>query len=120
MEKLDKLFRETPGVDIAPDDRIVIFSDLHMGNGGKMDDFFHNGRLFQSILEQYYEKEDYKIVLNGDIEELHRFSLRAVTSRWKDIYKALIRFHHRRKSWGRCVSVPGKAGVVQGVEIPCG
>jgi len=97
MEKLENLLRETPAVKIAPDERIVIFSDLHMGNGGKMDDFLHNGRLFQYIIEHYYEKEDYKMILNGDIEELHRFSLRSVTSRWKEIYKILIRFHNRRK-----------------------
>jgi len=97
MEKLDKIFRDTQEEEITADERMVIFSDLHMGNGGRMDDFLHNSRLFKDILEQYYEKHDYKLVLNGDIEELHRFSPRVITSRWQEIFGVFLKFHGRQR-----------------------
>ncbi|MCU0290332.1 MAG: metallophosphoesterase, partial [Acidobacteria bacterium] len=97
MEHLEKLFKNTSAVDITDSDNLVIFSDLHMGDGSKTDDFLHNGLFFQNILENYYEQNDYKLILNGDIDELHRFSLKAVTSRWQDIYKVFKRFHDRQQ-----------------------
>jgi UDP-2,3-diacylglucosamine pyrophosphatase LpxH len=96
MEQLEKIFTNTPAVNISDSDDLVIFSDLHMGDGSKMDDFLHNGPLFQYILEHYYEKKNYKLILNGDIEELYRFSLKAVASRWQELYKVFKRFNNRR------------------------
>ncbi len=96
MEQLENIFTNTPAVNISDSDDLVIFSDLHMGDGSKMDDFLHNGPLFQYILEHYYEKKNYKLILNGDIDELHRFSLKAVTTRWHELYKVFKRFDNRR------------------------
>ncbi|HLP59976.1 MAG TPA: metallophosphoesterase [Candidatus Deferrimicrobium sp.] len=94
MEQLEKIFINTPAVDITDRDKLVIFSDLHMGDGGRMDDFLHNAPLFKHILENYYEKKNYKLTLNGDIDELQRFSLKKVTTRWQDLYKIFKRFHN--------------------------
>lgn len=95
MEKLEKLFSEAFTVDISNRDRLVIFSDLHMGDGGRMDDFLHNGEFFKHILEHYYEKQEYKLILDGDVDELHRFSLKAVYRRWTDLYTIFKRFFDR-------------------------
>ena len=97
IEKLTKLFEDTAIVDIGDNDRILIISDLHMGNGRKMDDFRHNGTFVQYVLENFYEKTGYQLILNGDIEELHRFSPKTITLRWKEIYKIFKRFQQRRR-----------------------
>jgi UDP-2,3-diacylglucosamine pyrophosphatase LpxH len=96
MKTLEKLFANTPNINISDNDELVIFSDLHMGNGSKIDDFLHNGLLFQRIIEDYYEKKNFTLILNGDIEELQRFNLKSVTKRWKEIYEIFKRFYNRR------------------------
>lgn len=97
MERLEKIFKNTLVIDISDRDSLVIFSDLHMGDGSKMDDFLHNGTFFQHILEHYYEKKDYKLILNGDIDELNRFSLKAVACRWQEVYNVFKRFHDQQR-----------------------
>jgi len=97
VEKLNKLLKETSVLNISDLDKIVIISDIHLGNRRKMDDFFHNGPFFKYVLENYYEKENYHLILNGDIEELHRFSLKEIAFRWKDIYKIFKRFYKQGK-----------------------
>jgi Predicted ICC-like phosphoesterases len=89
---LHKLFQEAPEIRITDEDKIVIFSDLHMGNGGRHDDFLPNSDFFKYILEQYYLKNHYRLILNGDIEELQRFSLKQITHQWHQIYQLFGRF----------------------------
>ena len=50
-------------------DRYVIFSDLHKGNRHpKIDDFQRNESIYNQALHHYLN-QDYRLVLNGDIEE---------------------------------------------------
>lgn len=54
-------------------DRYVIFSDVHKGNGQKVtDDFCHNEKTYEAALD-YYVNQDYRLILNGDIEECWKF-----------------------------------------------
>ncbi|MDR2096482.1 MAG: metallophosphoesterase [Treponema sp.] len=73
-------------LDISGGGRVLIISDFHMG-GGRHDDLAHNGALVQKMLEQYYFKNDWMLVLNGDIEELQRFSLESIREQWPDLYR---------------------------------
>ena len=41
---------------VIDDDRIVIISDLHMGNNTRRDDFRKNADLFELALKKYYQK----------------------------------------------------------------
>ena len=66
-----------------PEDRWVIYSDLHMGNGGRNDDFARNAAMFHSTLEEYYLPRGFKLILNGDVEELQKFTWRQIYGRWK-------------------------------------
>ena len=91
-ESLTKLFQEVPNLTITDRDKIVVFSDLHMGNGGKQDDFLPNSVFFKYILEQYYLKNNYKLILNGDIEELQKFSFKQITEKWRDLYQLFSQF----------------------------
>jgi predicted phosphodiesterase len=65
--------------------RALIISDLHMGTG-KRDDLADNGELLISLLEDYYFPQGWHLVLNGDIEELQRYSLERIRKSWKRLY----------------------------------
>jgi len=97
QKRLNSLLKTAKKKDIQPDDKLVIFSDLHMGNGGKGDDFVKNGDFFYYILENYYLKNKYQLILNGDIEELQRFSLKKIIKRWQKIHDIFNIFHQKGK-----------------------
>ncbi len=95
LRKLDRLYAQAPVVKLGQGQGLAVFSDLHLGDGGKDDDFAKNGRLFAEALEKHYAPAGSLLVLNGDVEELARFSLAAVASRWLDIYRAWQAFADR-------------------------
>ncbi|WP_425390147.1 hypothetical protein [Ekhidna sp.] len=91
--KLDKLFEQSPSFDIHSQKRWVIFSDLHMGDGGSTDDFKQNSGLFISALEKYYLKKDHALILNGDVEELQRFQVKKIVNKWRQVYDLFDQFN---------------------------
>ena len=78
-------------------DRWVVFSDLHMGNGGRRDDFVGNSDLFHRVLEDYYGPRDYGLILNGDVEELHKFGWRQIAAAWRRTYGIFDAFNDSGK-----------------------
>ncbi|MCK4836380.1 MAG: metallophosphoesterase family protein [Candidatus Aminicenantes bacterium] len=96
IKRLTKLAATAPRKKISNRNKLVIFSDLHMGGGGKKDDFVSNSDLLIYILEHYYEKKDFTLVLNGDVEELQRFSFNKITGRWKKVFEIFSRFSKRK------------------------
>ncbi|WP_421875127.1 metallophosphoesterase [Marinoscillum sp.] len=91
-QNLDKLFEASPKLELKDEDKWVIFSDLHMGDGGSTDDFKTNSDLFKTALDQYYLKHQYSMVLNGDVEEMQRFRLKKIVKQWESVYKLFDRF----------------------------
>ncbi|WP_436515005.1 metallophosphoesterase [Ekhidna sp. To15] len=91
--KLNKLFDASPTIELSARKRWVIFSDLHMGDGGATDDFKRNAKLFRTVLNEYYLSNDYALILNGDVEELQRFQLRKIIDKWKAIYELFDAFN---------------------------
>lgn len=91
-KNLDTLFKNAPSIKIGKEDKYVIFSDLHMGDGSRKDDFLHNSSLFSFVLENEYLNKDFKLILNGDVEELQRFSYSAISERWKSVYHLFDQF----------------------------
>ena len=100
---LQSLYNDAPEIKLRGRDRLVIFSDLHVGNRRRGDDFLKNAQLFMHVLEQSYLPRGYTLVLNGDIEELLRFSLGEVESRWPDLFALFGRF----RDAGRLYKVVG-------------
>ena len=96
MRNLEELRSRSPERTIRPRDRIVIFSDLHMGDGGRTDDFVHNGDLFTEVLRSYYAEEDYHLILNGDVEDLQRFPMKSIVRRWPHVYTAFAAVARRK------------------------
>jgi UDP-2,3-diacylglucosamine pyrophosphatase LpxH len=87
QRNLQDLFNRTAITRLTDSDRLVIFSDLHLGDGGKTDDFLTNSDMFGQVLSEYYRSRGHTLILNGDIEELQRFRLQAILRRWESIYQ---------------------------------
>lgn len=83
---LDSLFSNATRIPFDQKEKYVLFSDLHMGNGGKSDEFKKNAQLFESVLREQYLPHGYSLILNGDIEELQKFSLPEIRSAWLEVY----------------------------------
>jgi UDP-2,3-diacylglucosamine pyrophosphatase LpxH len=92
---LQAMLDATPAAPLSGRDRLVILSDLHMGDGGPQDDFRHNGDLVLAVLRGHYLAGGYSLVLNGDVEELQRFRLADVHARWQK-HLSLFREFERR------------------------
>ncbi len=96
-ENLYTLLKEAKEYTPGPEEKIAIFSDLHLGDGGSKDDFKKNSRLFRTVLQDYYLKNNYTLILNGDIEELQKFPLSIIIKRWKKIYRIFKEFKNRNQ-----------------------
>jgi predicted phosphodiesterase len=73
-------------LDLSRGGKFVVLSDFHMG-GGWGDDLEYNGGLLASLLEHHYLAGDWRLILNGDIEELQKYSLDAIRFRWQNLYR---------------------------------
>ena len=83
-------------LDISAGAKALILSDVHMGSG-RRDDLIENGDLLISLLENYYLAQGWYLVLNGDIEELQRYSLDRITQRWKHLYRIFSLFANQNR-----------------------
>jgi len=95
QKRLERLLRAAPELAPGPDHRLVIFSDLHLGDGGGNDDFKKNADLFLAMMRRHYLEKNYTLILNGDIEELARFSLARIATRWLEVYGVWAEFAAR-------------------------
>lgn len=88
---LDKIRNNALKIDHAEHKKVVIFSDLHLGNGSRKDDAKHNKKLLESVFNNYSEN-NWSLILNGDIEELGKFNLKKIISEWKILYSIIDEF----------------------------
>ena len=95
FDNLTTLFWSTSVTPLSRDAKIVIYSDLHLGNGGRTDDFLPNSQMFIHTLRDYYLARGHSLILNGDIEELQRFSLHSIQARWPEVYDVFGSFESR-------------------------
>lgn len=89
---LEHLLKTAQSVAIEPTTKVLILSDMHMGNGGRRDEFRRNAGLVTTMLSDYYLTRGYSLVLNGDIEELFKFSLEQITREWSRLYELFLAF----------------------------
>lgn len=97
QRSLERAFHKAPNVSLDREDRYVIFSDLHMGDGSWTDDFRRNSRMFESVLNRHYFREDYSLILNGDVEELQRFNRPAILRTYPNIFGVFDEFAARHR-----------------------
>jgi predicted phosphodiesterase len=92
QDGLQAILDGAPTVRIGRNDRLVISSDLHLGDGGRRDDFRPNADLYRTVLRDHYLRRGFTLILNGDIEELLRFTLKAVRERWAELFELFAEF----------------------------
>jgi UDP-2,3-diacylglucosamine pyrophosphatase LpxH len=100
---LERLLHDSETIAIDCSSKVVIFSDLHLGDGGHNDEFLHNASLFETVLRQRYLADGFSLVLNGDVEELFKFDLAAIALAWDGLYDLLLEFRRNgfmRKIYG--------------------
>ena len=91
-KNLDKLYETSPSQTLDNRSKWVIFSDLHMGDGSSSDDFKRNAELFQQALSKYYINNAFSLLLNGDVEELQKFSFNKILKAWPEVFNAFDHF----------------------------
>jgi UDP-2,3-diacylglucosamine pyrophosphatase LpxH len=97
FHNLQDIYDNADSFTINETSRFIILSDLHLGNGGRTDDFKQNGDMIIRILKYYYLPRDYTLILNGDIEELQKFSLSDIKKRWSGFYEVIDLFERARR-----------------------
>jgi predicted phosphodiesterase len=83
-------------LDISSGGKILIISDLHMG-GGLRDDLNYNGEMLICFLEEYYYKNGWTLILNGDIEEIMKYSLEKIQEKWTELYRVFNLFAQEKR-----------------------
>lgn len=95
--KLKKLFSKSTEITANTEDKFVIFSDLHLGDGGRKDDFKHNADLFKYVVKNNYLPKNYNLILNGDIEDLYKFDIHSIYKYNKEIYDLFELFNAKKQ-----------------------
>jgi len=88
----ENLLASAPVEKLDDGARYVFFSDLHAGDGGPKDDLAPNRGLIQNVLERYYLDRGFTLVLNGDIEDLSKFSYSAIREAWPLLFSTFDAF----------------------------
>ena len=83
-------------LDISAGGKALVLSDLHMGEGLR-DDLNPNGEMLTCLLEEYYFKNGWNLVLNGDIEELQRYSLDRIQKKWAGLFRIFDLFAKKNR-----------------------
>jgi predicted phosphodiesterase len=98
-DNLTELLENAFELELTEGRRLVIFSDLHIGNRGRTDDFLNNSQMFHHVLKHFYLPAGYGLILNGDIEELQRFDIGTIEEKWQDLYLLLDEFQKSDRLW---------------------
>lgn len=94
---LEQMCERTAEIQLSEESRMVVFSDLHMGDGRAQDDFMGNSVLFRAALKKYYFEKGYTLILNGDVEELHRYPLHQIREQWGQVYEIFDSFQEKNR-----------------------
>jgi len=100
IKRLNELYKDVDqNIEKHPlnaNTKYALFGDLHLGDGGKVDNFVHNEETMIFALN-YYRNNGYSIILLGDVEEFWQFSFSKVRDRYdKSIYKLLRSFPDKK------------------------
>ena len=97
LESFRQFLADCPEEPLDDSARYVFLSDLHMGDGSSRDDLEDNRELIELMLGNWYLERDYVLVLNGDIEDLNKFSLQSIRAAWPALLEIIDRFAKRGK-----------------------
>lgn len=97
MNRLDKLYNNSPKYSIDDNSKLVIMSDCHRGSGDKDDNFVQNQNIFESALLHYYHNGFTYIEL-GDGDEMWEVNnFHDIINEHLDTFKILKKFHNQKR-----------------------
>ena len=73
FQRLSGVLQRAPEIPLEGR-KYAVISDIHLGDGGRADDFRNNEETLGTAL-QHYRNSGYTLILLGDIEELWQFEL---------------------------------------------
>ncbi|MBK5101263.1 MAG: hypothetical protein JJE15_09775 [Desulfobacteraceae bacterium] len=98
---------KTITLDLTPEDRYIVFSDCHRGDGSAGDEFARNSLLYKCALEHYLG-HGFTYIELGDAEELwENASFEPIYITHTSIYELLRAFHHADPERTRYVKIWG-------------
>lgn len=80
----EKANRSDKILPLNQENRYVVFSDHHKGDGSGADDFKKNATLYLKSLS-YYSQEKFKLIVLGDAEELWENNIQVILNNYIDI-----------------------------------
>lgn len=86
LATMGSLMESAPKQVLTGGERMVFVSDMHLGDRSSRDDFVRNEELVMGALGSYYLNRGWRLVLNGDIEELHKFRLETIRSSYAHLF----------------------------------
>ncbi|MBF9017097.1 MULTISPECIES: metallophosphoesterase [unclassified Oceanispirochaeta] len=92
QENLEKTYDRARRIEIDKKSKIIVLSDFHLGSGRHRDEFKKNAQLVMTVLREWYLPRGYTLILNGDIEELHRLRLHTISQAWEELYILFLEF----------------------------
>lgn len=95
LGSLRELLTEAERIPLDQESKIVILSDLHLGDGSASDDFLRNERAVLDVLRSWYLPKGYLLVLNGDVEDLLKAPYQKILEAHEEFFLLLDEFGKR-------------------------
>lgn len=97
QNRLSNAYKNAFKIHFSNDDKFILFSDCHRGDGSFADDFANNRNIYFHALQQYY-KDGYVYIELGDGDELwENLFFKDVFEANKNIYLLLKKFHEEKR-----------------------
>lgn len=97
QKRLDLAFDQVPILPLGGDNKYVLFSDCHRGNGTHNDNFLKNEHLYLAALRHYY-RLDYTYIELGDGDELwENRKMEQITEIHSAVFEQLSMFYQKHR-----------------------
>lgn len=96
-KKLSKLYKMSKRIKINDDNKVVIMSDCHRGNGSINDNFIKNKYIYEYALKYYFDNQFFYIEL-GDGDEMWEVKkYQEIIQHHLAVFKILKNFYDKRR-----------------------
>lgn len=97
QKRLDSAFKHVPILPLGGDNKYVLFSDCHRGNGTHNDNFLKNEHLYLAALRQY-NRLNYTYIELGDGDELwENRKMEQITEVHSEVFEQLSHFYRKHR-----------------------
>jgi len=93
--RLTRAYKEAKRIPFTNQDKFILFSDCHRGDGSFADDFANNRNIYMHALNHYY-KENFQYIELGDGDELwENIFFKTIFEANKNIFLVLQKFFNQ-------------------------